>query len=331
MIKICNLNKSMLSCFDNPYSLDYLKQHGIVFSNNLFRSHVILSTSSQTLRFNLVKKVFPFKKFITWTTEPRHDERQAGIIDENTIAMNVFTGDVFFHNLHFLGTYHNIYDLDLGINFLFPPQTPLTIEKLQAKKKFCIAVFAYRDPAKIKLYLNGKNIDLFEKRQQLTHFFYRHNRTDIAGNNWPEQFTVKEKSGYENQYEKWWIRKLDLLQDYKFNICFENTIHPYYCTEKIWHAITAGCLPIYWGKGTLIYETFPEQSFIDASLFESNEALLHYIENLLPEEHITRYNKCLETMHKACAFRASDTAYKTDVLDKLILKVYSLTNRNSAN
>lgn len=38
--------------------------------------------------------------------------------------------------------------------------------------------------------------------------------------------------------------KLDLLREFRFNLCFENSIHPGYYTEKLLHAWAAGCVPL---------------------------------------------------------------------------------------
>ena len=40
--------------------------------------------------------------------------------------------------------------------------------------------------------------------------------------------------------------KYDVLRQYRFNVCFENSIFPGYYTEKIIHAWAAGCIPLYW-------------------------------------------------------------------------------------
>jgi hypothetical protein len=40
--------------------------------------------------------------------------------------------------------------------------------------------------------------------------------------------------------------KYELLQDYAFNLCPENSLYPGYITEKIPEAFNAGCLPITW-------------------------------------------------------------------------------------
>lgn len=42
------------------------------------------------------------------------------------------------------------------------------------------------------------------------------------------------------------IAKKDILQDYAFNLCPENSMYPGYYTEKIPEAFMAGCLPITW-------------------------------------------------------------------------------------
>jgi hypothetical protein len=41
--------------------------------------------------------------------------------------------------------------------------------------------------------------------------------------------------------------KMEILPDYKFNLCFENTLLPGYVTEKALQAKMAGCIPLYWG------------------------------------------------------------------------------------
>lgn len=43
--------------------------------------------------------------------------------------------------------------------------------------------------------------------------------------------------------------KLKFLRQYRFNLCPENSNYEGYCTEKIFEAISSGCIPIYWGSG----------------------------------------------------------------------------------
>ena len=42
--------------------------------------------------------------------------------------------------------------------------------------------------------------------------------------------------------------KLEYLRNYRFNLCPENSDYPGYCTEKIFEAISSGCVPIYCGS-----------------------------------------------------------------------------------
>jgi len=54
---------------------------------------------------------------------------------------------------------------------------------------------------------------------------------------------------------------IDFLRDYRFNIAFENSSSPYYCTEKIAQSMAAGTVPIYWGD-PVVDTYFNPQSFI---------------------------------------------------------------------
>ncbi|WP_394958760.1 glycosyltransferase family 10 domain-containing protein [uncultured Helicobacter sp.] len=47
------------------------------------------------------------------------------------------------------------------------------------------------------------------------------------------------------------LSKRKWLENYKFNICFENGSYPGYLTEKLFDAYIAGCIPIYWGDTSL--------------------------------------------------------------------------------
>jgi hypothetical protein len=44
--------------------------------------------------------------------------------------------------------------------------------------------------------------------------------------------------------------KMDLISNFKFSICFENSIYPGYFTEKLLHAKIAGTIPIYKSHNT---------------------------------------------------------------------------------
>jgi alpha(1,3/1,4) fucosyltransferase len=59
----------------------------------------------------------------------------------------------------------------------------------------------------------------------------------------------------------WPRTKIAFLSRYKFTIAFENQTYPGYTTEKIYHAMQAGSVPIYWGD-PLVDRDFNPRSFI---------------------------------------------------------------------
>lgn len=75
------------------------------------------------------------------------------------------------------------------------------------------------------------------------------------------------------------IYKIEFLKNYKFNIAFENSSNPGYCTEKIINSMFAGCIPIYWGD-PLVFRDFNEHSFLNWHKFNSDDALIEEIINI---------------------------------------------------
>jgi len=59
---------------------------------------------------------------------------------------------------------------------------------------------------------------------------------------------VEQVHGYglafNNRFEG---NKIELLRNYRFNICYENSNHVGYVTEKLFDAKFAGCIPLYYG------------------------------------------------------------------------------------
>jgi len=70
--------------------------------------------------------------------------------------------------------------------------------------------------------------------------------------------------------------KIAFLRQYRFNLAFENDAYPGYTTEKLFDAMAAQTVPIYWGNPR-VTEDFNTDSFIDVSRFSSDEAALDHI------------------------------------------------------
>lgn len=70
--------------------------------------------------------------------------------------------------------------------------------------------------------------------------------------------------------------KVDLLKNYRWNICFENSIAEGYVTEKLLEAKVAGCIPIYYGTNSASID-FNEHCYINYANFKSVEDLVGLI------------------------------------------------------
>lgn len=70
--------------------------------------------------------------------------------------------------------------------------------------------------------------------------------------------------------------KVELLTQYRWNICFENAIYPGYITEKLLQARVAGCLPIYYGDDTVTFD-FNKFGFLHYNKCSSLESLVDLI------------------------------------------------------
>lgn len=61
------------------------------------------------------------------------------------------------------------------------------------------------------------------------------------------------------------VAKVKFLEDYRYNITYENGYGEGYVTEKLFHAKVAGCIPIYWGDSKAAAEDFDAGGYIDAT------------------------------------------------------------------
>ena len=78
-------------------------------------------------------------------------------------------------------------------------------------------------------------------------------------------------------------KKYEIISSYKSSMCFENSFHPGYVTEKLLHARTAGNLAIYWGHPDVKYDFNPE-GFVNANDFSSFADCAKHIHEILNDE-----------------------------------------------
>lgn len=70
--------------------------------------------------------------------------------------------------------------------------------------------------------------------------------------------------------------KMKFLNDYKFNLCFENSSHAGYTTEKLYEAYMFGTVPIYWGSTTIECD-FNPKAFLNWHDYQDDDAFMEAI------------------------------------------------------
>jgi hypothetical protein len=75
------------------------------------------------------------------------------------------------------------------------------------------------------------------------------------------------------------LHKLNFLECYRFNICFENGSYPGYVTEKLFNALQIKTMPIYWGSPT-VGRDFNTKAFINVFNFICLQEVVKYIAHL---------------------------------------------------
>ena len=63
-----------------------------------------------------------------------------------------------------------------------------------------------------------------------------------------------------------------MISNYKFSLCYENSITPGYHTEKLLHGKIAGNIPIYYGDET-VCKDFNPKSFINTVNMSDEEVI----------------------------------------------------------
>ncbi len=306
-MKIYLATKPEGSIFTDEISLNIMKDLGYTLTSVCSEARVVIAHSYIKLLPYVLR--YPGKIFLVWTNEPRYDTSFRNQIKlplwlPKIRIMNVYSKDVFWNNLHFLASYHfdNANDLGIDVNLDLPNVTQGQFESFN-KKNTIAALFTNTLEQKTKLMKGGIDIDLSRQRCEIAIAGHNRQQLEIYGNKWPAGYALDNSGfGFEKQ-RPWWVEKIEMLKCYKFNLCFENTAEPYYVTEKIWHAIQAYSLPIYSSFNSSIYETFPENSFIDAVQFKNIDELLDHVQTMSAEEYLERLNRCIDVFNKSLAVK----------------------------
>jgi hypothetical protein len=131
--------------------------------------------------------------------------------------------------------------------------------------------------------------------------------------------TYKKVDGFGHPFGNWSngeINKYNNLKNYKFSVCYENRLYAGYYTEKLFHAKTAGNIPIYYCDDE-VSNDFNEKCFINLNNYESLESLFEHIKEVDQDDNL--YNSYLrEPLFK-------DGLIKKEFLPKSILQFITNT------
>lgn len=292
MIKLFRLDSMVYTPFskEEEEANQYFRDRDIKFVDSIAQADLLVARKypSRRVLFKIKLKYRGSKPILIWTHEPRYNtvfETQTSptILRPAMHIMNLYTGGVYLTNYHYGRVFkHRVARIENCDRLNSLPNRPVAFLGTYVK-----------NPHKHSLKKKDQELNLTELRQNLAVLGRQRGLVDIYGKRWPEDISRENSRG-----EGWIDKKLDILADYKLNLCLENTNYPYYCTEKIWHSIISQSLPIYYGKGNKIYEDFPSKSFVDAAEFDTPQDLFDFIESLQDAEYVERLNKCIDVYNE---------------------------------
>ena len=173
---------------------------------------------------------------------------------------------------------------------VFTMQDDLVDSRIYHKFYYPIANLSIHEPLtpfgerKLCTLIASKNLvdqpQVYWERSRLIRFFEEHalRNFDLYGHGW-------DTADYPS-YKKIHGPVSELLANYKFCVCFENVPDiKGYVTAKIFDAMKAGCIPVYWGASN-ITDYVSADCFIDKRDFASDEKLYAFLTGITQE----RYN-----------------------------------------
>jgi hypothetical protein len=313
MIKVFKAEPMDFTLFSDARDRDDLKAEKIIVTREEKKCDLFISRFFKNLLPYLIK--YPSKKFLIYTHEPRY----------NTFFIQKTKKFLCFPSIHifnaYTGMYSNNYQYESSIRQSLEFLNETNFPNFQ-NKKIVTLMTCGNNKRKYSLKRNGKEIDLIYLRTQIALQGYKENKVDIYGKGWQKSIAL------ENSRLKGWVeRKFEILPNYHFNLCFENTNTDYYCTEKIWQSIQGKCLPIYYGQGNKIYEDFPKKSFLDYCDFKNPQEMFEYIEKMDVKEFRERMNLCIKVFNNIYEQKKTRDFAKERLL-MTTQKIQSIVNSN---
>ena len=139
--------------------------------------------------------------------------------------------------------------------------------------------------------------ELYSERERAISFFEKYPRDfKFYGGGWNKRY-----KNYGGRVAK----KVDVLKNFKFCICYENTgDQPGYITEKIFDCFHAGCVPVYLGAPNVL-DHIPENCFIDFRKFENYQKLYAHLKSISPHVYDGYLQNIRDFLQRDKAFKFS--------------------------
>lgn len=169
--------------------------------------------------------------------------------------------------------------------------------------------------------------ELYSERIKAIDFFDRKYPDDFSlyGRGWnnPQRFSILQRLfGYKKYktYKGEFLQKdrYKILSQFKFSLCFENSVHTGYITEKIIDYFKGGCVPVYFGAPN-ITDYISDKCFIDYRKFKNLEELAEFLK-VMDEK---TYNSYLKEIKKFLFGKEFLNKWSSNAFAKFFLKAIS--------
>ncbi|BBN58994.1 glycosyltransferase family 10 domain-containing protein [Hydrogenovibrio marinus] len=288
--KLFDLNNSALNRDNCLYPFHLLKEGFKGKGYDLATSDINEPSSSNIVIYNEMPKHLPMlgerEKSFLLLFESKLIKPDNWDIEKHQFFNKVFT----WHD--------DFVDNEKYFKITFPMCFPEKISKeLSKKEKLCTLIAGNKTVS--------HPLELYSKRVEAIRWFENHHidQFDLYGIGWdschfkgPKLFRALNRikflskllapkfPSYQGKVEK----KKNVLEKYKFVICFENAKDiPGYITEKIFDCFIAGSVPIYWGASN-VNSYIPSGCYVDMKNFSSYEELYQFISKM-PDNEYSHY------------------------------------------
>lgn len=147
-------------------------------------------------------------------------------------------------------------------------------------------------------YLFQKNIVNVTNKTDFCAFVHRNPNNPIRNNFFKKLNSIKTVNSAGKLYNNTGLdlpdvpSKIDYFAKHKFSLCFENSSHPGYVTEKILHGFYGNTIPIYWGSKTIAND-FNPGSYLNYFDFRNEDELIQKIMEIDSNDDL--YNRIVNT------------------------------------